>query len=513
MATAEAETSQDERGAPGKSVYDGFISYSHAADDLLAPRLQTGLQRFAKPWWKRRALRIFRDESSLSANPHLWSSITDALDQSGWFVLLLSPDAAESPWVNNEVEHWLANRDPDRIIPVLTDGEFGWADGDIVSDAAPPALVGAFADEPRWVDLRFARSEEQLDLNNPTFSAAIADIASPIRGIPKDELESEEVRQHRRAIRTAWAGVAALLLLVVVAGATAFYAIGQRDAAQQSEQAAVVSEEAAQQSEQAAVVSEEAAQQGEQEATEFARQVLDHAAKLAADDFVRADSRNIPLPVIGSPPPTPRLTVLFVTCPAHALLDDERASCDNSTVMIHPEHPQSASVWLANEPFHIRQGFVNPDDEPLVSTFRPEFELQVFVTRKTGPPLAEGLFEIGTSYRFTPDYLVRESSEWCGPGFLDQTEPLPCDEFVHEFNEGLPPGSYDIWVEWWAPCATWTTAAVCDDDETPLPLFAERRPDMPFFHDDYTPADHYVGFEGFEETWPYDPWDAGDPLP
>ena len=63
---------------PVDLVYDGFISYSHAADDLLAPRLQSALQRFAKPWWKRRAVRIFRDESSLSANPHLWSSIAEA---------------------------------------------------------------------------------------------------------------------------------------------------------------------------------------------------------------------------------------------------------------------------------------------------------------------------------------------------------------------------------------------------------------------------------------------------
>ncbi len=34
MATAEAETSQDERGASGGMVYDGFISYSHAAGTL-----------------------------------------------------------------------------------------------------------------------------------------------------------------------------------------------------------------------------------------------------------------------------------------------------------------------------------------------------------------------------------------------------------------------------------------------------------------------------------------------
>jgi WD40 repeat protein len=175
------------------------------------------LQRFAKPWWKRRALRLFRDEASLSANPHLWSSITEALDDSAWFVLLLSPDAAESPWVNSEVEYWLDHRDSDRIIPVVTGGDFAWSDGDFISNAAPPALQGVFSDEPRWVDLRFARTDEQLDLKNPRFSAAVADIASALRGVPKDELESEEVKQHRRTVRTAWA----VGILVSVLGAAA----------------------------------------------------------------------------------------------------------------------------------------------------------------------------------------------------------------------------------------------------------------------------------------------------
>jgi len=172
-------------------VYDAFISYSHAADGLLAPRLQSALQRFAKPWWKRRAIRVFRDESSLSANPHLWSSITDALDASTWFVLLLSPDAAASEWVNQEIAYWVEHRDAKRILPVVTDGEFGWADGDVTGSAAPEALRGVFTEEPRWVDLRGADTDTELDLQNAEFAAAIADIASSIRGIPKDELASE----------------------------------------------------------------------------------------------------------------------------------------------------------------------------------------------------------------------------------------------------------------------------------------------------------------------------------
>ena len=219
-------------------VYDGFISYSHASDDLLAPRVQAGLQRFAKPWWKRRALRIFRDESSLSANPHLWSSITEALDGSAWMVVLLSPESVESTWVNDEIAYWTEHKDTSRVIPVVTDGTFGWEDGELTGTAVPEALRRIFGEEPRWVDLRFARTDEQLDLQNPRFSAAIADVASAIRGIPKDELESEEVRQHRRTRRTAWSAGIIVLLLGVAAAIGAIVAVDQsNEARRQRDQA------------------------------------------------------------------------------------------------------------------------------------------------------------------------------------------------------------------------------------------------------------------------------------
>lgn len=253
-------------------AYDGFVSYSHAADGLLAPRLQSGLQRFAKPWWKRRATRIFRDESSLSANPHLWSSITDALDASAWFILLLSPAAAESSWVTQEIEYWKTHRDPSRILPVVTDGGFEWFAGDVSGSAVPESLNGVFSQEPRWVDLRFARDEEHLDLQNPTFSGAIADIASAIRGIPKDDLASEEVRQHRRTVRTAWAAAG---LVVMLAIASVGFAVSSAQNAEDADRSARLARSRELSSAAVSVIEEDQA---------LATRLVVHAAAIAESD-------------------------------------------------------------------------------------------------------------------------------------------------------------------------------------------------------------------------------------
>ena len=202
-------------------AYDAFISYSHSADGRLAPAVQRGLQRLARPWYRARALRVFRDETGLSVNPHLWTSIEQALDESEWFVLLCSPEAAGSPWVEREVEHWLATKPVERILPVLTEGEIAW-DGPTrryaqSSNAIPPCLHDRFPEEPRHLDLRWAREEEQLDLGHARFRASIAELAAPIHGMPKDELESEDVRIARRARRLARGAAATLVLLTVVA--------------------------------------------------------------------------------------------------------------------------------------------------------------------------------------------------------------------------------------------------------------------------------------------------------
>ena len=216
-------------------AYDGFISYSHAADDQLAPALQRGLQLLAKPWNSRRALRIFRDETGLSTNPHLWSAIEKALDESEWFILLASEEAAQSPWVNKEIAHWRATRAVDHILPVVTDGSWDWdpdtGDFTAESSAVPVALRGALAAEPRHLDLRWARTETDLNLRNSRFRSAVAELSAPIHGVAKDELEGEDIRQHRRTRRLARAGVGTLAVLVVITVALGLLALVSRNQA------------------------------------------------------------------------------------------------------------------------------------------------------------------------------------------------------------------------------------------------------------------------------------------
>jgi hypothetical protein len=209
-------------------AYDAFISYSHAADGQLAPALQRGLQRLAKPWNRRRALNIFRDETGLSTNPHLWSSVQAALDESEWFILLASPEAAASAWVNKEIEHWLATKSAEHILPVVTDGTWSWdsaaRDFSLDSTAVPQVLRGALRDETRHLDLRWARNETDLDLRNGRFRDAIADLAAPLHGLPKDELEGEDIRQHRhtrRLVRAAMVSLAVLLVAALIGGGLA----------------------------------------------------------------------------------------------------------------------------------------------------------------------------------------------------------------------------------------------------------------------------------------------------
>ncbi len=203
--------------------YQAFVSYSHDSDERLAASLQSSLSRFAKPWYRLRTMRVFRDKTSLSANPALWASIEQALSESKYFLLLACPSSAKSPWVQKEVQWWLQNRSVEKLLISLTDGVILW-DGQArdfdweKTTALPSGLKGAFPAEPLYADFRAAKAHGIYLGSDSAYRGALLDVAAPLTGRPKDDLDSEDIRLHRKAQHTAWAVAVFIAVLGLTAG-------------------------------------------------------------------------------------------------------------------------------------------------------------------------------------------------------------------------------------------------------------------------------------------------------
>jgi len=223
--------------------YTAFMSYSHEADGRLTQVMQSSLQAFAKPWYRRRAIRVFRDTTGLGVTPDLWQSIRTALDTSRFFILFASEQAARSEWVAQEVDAWLEAGAAARLLIVWTDGALTWdrAAGDFDwtrTTCLPSRLRGAFQAEPLYLDLRWVRSSADLSPRRPEFLDAVARLSATLRQQPLDDLLGEDVRQHRRTRRLAVAAVSTLAVLLLGAVVAATVAVQQRNVARQQRKVA-----------------------------------------------------------------------------------------------------------------------------------------------------------------------------------------------------------------------------------------------------------------------------------
>lgn len=209
--------------------FDAFISYSHAADGALAPALRRALQGLARPWYRRRALAVFLDKTSLAAEQDLPAALQRALMASRHFIYLASPEAADSPWVGKELITWRAAHGGNGLLIALTAGDLQWRDdlGDFdpdVSNALHPELRGVFTREPLWVDLRWARTQHHVSLRDPRFLQAAAMLAARLHGLNLDDLLGEDVLSHRRRRRVIAGTVTGLLVMLLAVAATAWLA-------------------------------------------------------------------------------------------------------------------------------------------------------------------------------------------------------------------------------------------------------------------------------------------------
>jgi hypothetical protein len=88
-----------------------FISYTHE-DKELAGRIAHGLQR--------EGLDVWYGETELLPGDNFAQKMSEALESSDAMVVVITPDALQSPWVRREIEFALGNiAYRGRVIPVL----------------------------------------------------------------------------------------------------------------------------------------------------------------------------------------------------------------------------------------------------------------------------------------------------------------------------------------------------------------------------------------------------------
>jgi streptogramin lyase len=136
--------------------YFAFLSYSHD-DAAAAAALSRFIETFRVPVrlggkeqkLPKRMFPVFRDRDEFSSSADLGAAIEDALAKSGALIVLCSPSAAQSKWVDEEIRTFRRVGDPKRIFAVLLKGDAG--------ESLPPTLKGAEV-APIVADLRRGKS-------------------------------------------------------------------------------------------------------------------------------------------------------------------------------------------------------------------------------------------------------------------------------------------------------------------------------------------------------------------
>ena len=205
--------------------YNAFISYKHApVDNQVAAHIQSALEHFhipgkiRKKTGKKQIQRVFRDKDELPITSDLSDTISQALENSDYLIVICSTSTCKSEWVKREIQYFLRNHTHDQILTVLAEGE------------------------PEEVIPEELRTEERL-LPNADGSASYVkvpieplscDYRMPFRQADKEELPRlaaaligcsyDELMNRRRQYQMRRIGILALILTVLALGFS-FYTV------------------------------------------------------------------------------------------------------------------------------------------------------------------------------------------------------------------------------------------------------------------------------------------------
>lgn len=176
--------------------YYAFISYQRR-DEKWAGWIRKRLEHYRLPSNLRKKeaslpkeIRpVFQDALELSGGI-LGKEIQDALGRSKFLVVICTPNAAKSPWVDKEIQTFIDSNREDQVIPFIVDGvPFS---GDPETECFPPSLHALRGDEKEILG---------ININEMGRDAAAVKVVARMFGLKFDVLwqRFERERKRRRA--------------------------------------------------------------------------------------------------------------------------------------------------------------------------------------------------------------------------------------------------------------------------------------------------------------------------
>lgn len=215
------------------ATYDIFISYSRK-NRALASALEARLERYRPPDGldlPRGHLRVFRDEGDLTGTDY-YDAIQETLASSRKLVLVCSPHARASGFVDDEVRRFLAVRGPEHVIPVLAEGI---PDNEATPDtqdqrAFPPSLLEAMELPLATSWLGFDASVDRVDRGR--FEGAWYTLLANVLDRSREAVEERTRKREQRRRRVAASIVAGVVVSLAALSVWALFERGEARSAQ-----------------------------------------------------------------------------------------------------------------------------------------------------------------------------------------------------------------------------------------------------------------------------------------
>jgi tetratricopeptide (TPR) repeat protein len=215
--------------------YKAFLSYSHR-DKATAVWLHRALESYRLPSKlvgsvngigkvPARIRPIFRDREELSASHDLGAEIRAALEASEFLIVVCSPAAAASPWVNQEILSFKQMHGEHRVLALIARGEPFSPPSKADEECFPASLRyqiahdGSLSErpaEPVAADIRAEADGKRL---------AKLKLVAGLTGVRLDDLVQ---RETQRRLRTAGLVAGAATVGMLLTGALAAYANARR---------------------------------------------------------------------------------------------------------------------------------------------------------------------------------------------------------------------------------------------------------------------------------------------